>query len=133
MGNPAFHRSAFQKTLENHLNLSTTTCHLSKRLVSYKQSRNTDSYEPIVLNFSDGSAATCDVLIGADGIYSVTRQELLRDHAKESLDQAADLLDKADAVWSGTVAYRGIVPVEKLAAVSPNHRALTKPVNVSIS
>lgn len=41
------------------------------------------------------------------------------------------LLDVIEPVWSGSFCYRGIFPKDKLAAMDPNHRALTKPINVS--
>ena len=44
---------------------------------------------------------------------------------------AKSLLDVIEPVWSGSYAYRGIFPKEKLAAVNPDHRALVRPINVS--
>ena len=106
------------------------TCHFSKRLVEYTQPRSLD---PISLQFKDGTTKTCDVLIGADGIHSASRHKLLNDVAEHANSQefVKELLAKVDPVWSGTVAYRAVIPSVKLRAVNPGHTALTKPVLVS--
>ena len=53
----------------------------------------------ITLTFENGARVTCDLVIGADGIRSVVRQRI-------GLDVAA--------TSEGVMAYRGLVPVEKL-------------------
>jgi salicylate hydroxylase len=53
----------------------------------------------ITLTFENGASATSDLVIGADGIRSVVRQRL-------GLD--------TPATSEGVMAYRGMVPVEKL-------------------
>ena len=53
----------------------------------------------VTLTFENGASATSDLVIGADGIRSVVRQRL-------GLD--------APATSEGVMAYRGMVPVEKL-------------------
>ncbi|MFY0612023.1 MAG: FAD-dependent monooxygenase [Hyphomicrobiaceae bacterium] len=50
--------------------------------------------------FEDGTEATADLIIGADGIHSVVRQHIVGP-------------DKPR--FSGNVAYRGLAPVERLA------------------
>lgn len=67
----------------------------------------------------------CDVLLGCDGIKSVIRAQMLRDRAKENND--GSLLDLIDPVWSGTIAYRGLIPAERL---NEEHRALGAPMMV---
>ncbi|AOY95264.1 salicylate hydroxylase [Cupriavidus sp. USMAA2-4] len=62
------------------------------------------------LRFADGSSDDVDVLIGADGIHSVVRTALF---GQES------------PVFTGQVAYRAVVPAERLAGV-PNLDAFTK-------
>jgi len=62
------------------------------------------------LTFADGSRQDVDVLIGADGIHSVVRRALLGDE---------------HPIFTGVVAYRAVVPAEKLAGV-PNIGAFTK-------
>lgn len=77
--------------------------HFNKRLegIEYKAG------EEVSLRFKDGTIATADAVIGADGVHSAVRQYLL---------------DKEDAkpTFAGSVAYRGLVSmaaaVEKLGA-----------------
>ena len=93
------------------------------------------------LKFNDGEIVECDVLIGADGIHSVTRRILLELAALDiEADEprggrrAADLLrSSADPVWSGHTAYRAVASAERLKKVNPNHRILTTPQIVSLS
>ena len=54
---------------------------------------------PVVMRFSDGTSATADVVIGADGIHSNVRKYLLG-------------ADAAQPVFSGNVAYRGIISMD---------------------
>ena len=54
---------------------------------------------PVVMRFSDGTSATADVVIGADGIHSNVRKYLLGTEA-------------AKPVFSGYVAYRGIINMD---------------------
>ncbi|KAF7428286.1 hypothetical protein PC9H_007507 [Pleurotus ostreatus] len=111
-----FHRAQFLDVLIDRL--PTGVAHFGKRLRSYSQSNN----GPIGLRFSDGSMVECDVLLGCDGIKSVIRGQMLRDRAKENND--GSLLDLVDPVWSGTIAYRGLIPAERL---NEEHRALGAP------
>ncbi|QJI29600.1 NAD(P)-binding protein [Pseudomonas sp. ADAK18] len=64
----------------------------------------------IGLHFKDGSRHRCDLLIGADGIHSVVRSALFGDEHPR---------------FTGVVAYRAVVPVERVAHV-PNIQAFTK-------
>jgi salicylate hydroxylase len=62
------------------------------------------------LIFAGGERAHCDVLIGADGIHSVVRNTLFgKEHPR----------------FTGVVAYRAVVPAEKVAHV-PDIQAFTK-------
>ena len=64
----------------------------------------------VQISFTDGTQATVDVLIGADGIHSVVRSALFgEEHPR----------------FTGVVAYRAVVPAEKVAHV-PNIQAFTK-------
>lgn len=131
-----FHRSHFQKALANRLDESIVTAHFKKRLISYTQpsSEDIDKLHPIELQFKDGTTATCDMLIGADGIHSAIRGQMYRDLAGEIKTQdpagAERLLDVIDVVWSGSLAFRGVFPKEKLEAIAPGHRVMTAPMNV---
>lgn len=62
------------------------------------------------LRFANGSSEDVDVLIGADGIHSIVRTALLGEE---------------HPIFTGVVAYRAVVPAEKLAGV-PNLGAFTK-------
>jgi salicylate hydroxylase len=53
----------------------------------------------VTLDFADGTSASGDVLIGADGVHSVIRQALF---------------GAGQAEFTGVVAWRGLVPAEKL-------------------
>ena len=81
------------------------TVQFSKRLTSVQQKDGR-----VHLGFEDGSTDVVDVLIGADGIHSSVRTALF---GKESPD------------FTGVVAYRAVVPAEKLAGL-PNLDAFTK-------
>jgi salicylate hydroxylase len=119
------HRGQFQTILVNRLHPNCKT-HLSKRLVSYTQSP--DENEPVCLTFDDGSTATCDVLIGADGVRSVVRQKMVDELAVRSElsgkhDDAQKWRDFMAAKFSGVLVYRTVIPSEKLAKINPNHNA----------
>jgi salicylate hydroxylase len=62
------------------------------------------------LNFTDGSSARVDVLVGADGIHSAVRTAMF------GAEQPR---------FTGVVAFRAVVPAERLACV-PNLQAFTK-------
>jgi salicylate hydroxylase len=51
-------------------------------------------------SFGNGARCTADVLLGADGIHSTVRTQLFGDEAP---------------LFAGCVAYRGLVPVERIA------------------
>lgn len=55
-----------------------------------------------VARFADGSNVEADLVVGADGIHSAVRSALFGPEAP---------------VYSGAVAYRGLVPAEKIAAL----------------
>lgn len=77
--------------------------HFNKRV----QSLEDEPGKEVVLRFNDGATATADAVIGADGIHNHVREYLL---GKEN----------AQPVFAGSVAYRGLVPIdaaiEKLGA-----------------
>ncbi len=64
----------------------------------------------ITVRFADGGEDRVDVLVGADGIHSMVRTALF---GQES------------PIFTGVVAYRAVVPAERLAGV-PNLNAFTK-------
>ena len=77
--------------------------HLGHRLVAIEPSG-----EAVRLRFANGRSADVDVLIGADGVRSTVR---------------AHVAGEERAAYSGTSAFRGIVPVRNLPSL-PDPRAL---------
>ena len=119
------HRAVVQDVLLKHVSPE-VKIHLSHRLESYAHTE--DAAQRIQLNFKNGQVARCDLLIAADGVHSTVRRQFLPRLA-EKLGKP-DLLESVDPLFSGSKAYRNLVPTEKLAAVWPNHPALTKPRSV---
>ncbi|KAG6877628.1 hypothetical protein C0993_005540 [Termitomyces sp. T159_Od127] len=107
-----FHRADFHAVLVKHL-----SCQIqySKRLKTY---RRLESGE-LELLFDDHSISRCDLLIGADGIKSAVRQTFLHEQAQKALAEgrtadADTLLAAVHPAWTGALAYRALVPVDKL-------------------
>ncbi|KAG6844819.1 hypothetical protein H0H87_003386 [Tephrocybe sp. NHM501043] len=122
-----FHRADFQKVLLRRLPKSCKT-HCSKRLRSYSQRLS----GPIEVVFEDGSSTTCDVLIGADGLKSAVRKGVLREKADWARSEgrrgeASYHESLGDPVWSGTNAYRALIPTEALKRSFPDHKILSRP------
>lgn len=113
-------RAGFQRVLLRHLPPTCQT-HFHKKLVSFDDSMD----GPIVLHFEDGSTAECDILIGADGIKSAVRHSFLTTLEKAGTISHDEAMTSKQPVWTGTIAYRGIVPKKALESVSPDHRAVT--------
>ncbi|THU98831.1 FAD/NAD(P)-binding domain-containing protein [Dendrothele bispora CBS 962.96] len=108
-GVATFHRADVQQAL---LKNSPPFCkiHLSHRLSHYLEEDNS-----VKLFFLNGSTATCDLLIGADGIKSIVRQHL---HAQPN----------NGITYTGTVAFRGLIPVENLPTTYNDSRQRDDPV-----
>jgi salicylate hydroxylase len=79
--------------------------HLGKKITTI-----TPHDDGATVGFADGSSATVDVLIGADGIHSPTR---------------AALFGPEHPTFSGLVSYRSVVDTAKLPGI-PNLGAFTK-------
>lgn len=129
----AFHRADFQSVLLNHIG-QRYSIRTSKRLASYRQSSS--SSKPITLTFTDQTTATCDLLVGADGIHSAVRRTLLLDQAgayakRGHAIEAQSIANSIDPIWSGQTAFRAVIPVERVMNAFPGHRALNTPVQVS--
>jgi salicylate hydroxylase len=62
----------------------------------------------VELQFADGSTATADVVVGADGVHSKIRPHIV---------------GPIPGQYSGTVGYRGLVPIEEMPSL-PDHMAL---------
>ncbi|EIW82784.1 FAD/NAD(P)-binding domain-containing protein [Coniophora puteana RWD-64-598 SS2] len=121
------HRADFHSVLLDNVSPSVET-YTSKRLDSYTQPSADNPSEPIILNFRDGSTATCDILVGADGVKSVVRkfmmQNLSRDVDALKKCSTEEYLACIEPVFSGGVSYRTLIQADKLRAVDPNHRVL---------
>ncbi|MDN4573958.1 salicylate hydroxylase [Pandoraea cepalis] len=101
------HRADLLQALEQAV--PATSIALGKKLVSFEAPGNAQP-GPIRLAFADGTHDDVDVLIGADGIHSVVRTGLFGPESPE---------------FTGVVAYRAVVPADKLDGV-PNLGAFTK-------
>lgn len=77
--------------------------HFGKRLENLQD--RTSEGENLVLHFKDGTTAEVDAVIGADGVHSHTRDYVLKDKSNK---------DKCQPEYSGAVAYRNLVPMEKV-------------------
>lgn len=110
-----------KRKIPNRYSVST-----SKRVKTY--TRELDG--SITLHFTDGSLANCDVLVGADGIHSRIRQSMFRRIAEH--DGVSDIAEldsiqsKTGPVWTGTLAYRSLIPKETLESVHPGHQACVR-------
>ncbi|KAF5362393.1 hypothetical protein D9756_002183 [Leucocoprinus leucothites] len=116
-----YHRPDVLQVLIDHLPERFQT-HFNKRLSNYTRLPN----GKIELCFTDGFVTTCDILIGADGIKSVVRRQMVAEQARDAVmkgrpDEADLLLRTADPKWSGIVAYRALVPTERLIAYRDAH------------
>ena len=132
-GMMGLHRAEFHEVL---LNLLSSRCRTStsKRLENYVQRPGA----PIELLFQDGTTATCDVLIGADGVKSAVRKAMLKEAATLAESQhrnsdATELRNLNEPRFSGFFSYRALIPAERLSSISPQHRALSTATRVRFS
>ncbi|KAF9064305.1 FAD/NAD-P-binding domain-containing protein [Rhodocollybia butyracea] len=115
------HRAQLVDMLKSRLP-RTCTIHTSKCLESY--TRCTDS--SYILRFTDGSTATTDVLIGADGVRSAVRKSMFQDLSVQG-KLPPDLLSPeafhkaVEPQWSGITVYRSLIQSQKLREISPDN------------
>jgi salicylate hydroxylase len=95
------HRADLQRILSGRL--GGTGLHLGHQLANL-----VEQSDSIGLEFANSRSAEADLVIGADGVRSVVR---------------GFVTGGDDIVYSGTSAFRGIVPVERLPSL-PNPQAL---------
>ncbi len=102
-GAPYFgiHRADLQKILGGAF--GGENVHLGCRLVNI-----VEQSDSVVLEFANGRTEHADLVVGADGVRSTVRRWI----------SGAD-----DAIYSGTSAFRGIVPVENLPSL-PDPQAI---------
>ncbi|KAJ9475083.1 Salicylate hydroxylase [Pseudozyma hubeiensis] len=81
-------------------------CNFGKRLKSLEQPSSADG--KVKLTFEDGTTHETDLVIGCDGIHSRVRGALDPSTAGPSAVAGSDSL-----VWSGTWAYRGLIPRQR--------------------
>ncbi|KAF9453996.1 FAD/NAD(P)-binding domain-containing protein [Macrolepiota fuliginosa MF-IS2] len=118
-----FHRASFLDAFVNHL--PPDLAHFGKRLLSYAYPSN-NTTRGAQLYFADGSTSECDILIGCDGIKSTIRTQMYENRAGETNDSS--LLSYIKPLWTGTIAYRGLVGVENLKKMGgEDHRAIENP------
>lgn len=109
-------RSTMSSILAGMLDLSRCKLHLRRRLTHYEEVAAPDGRTTIFLNFEDGTRAECDLLVGADGIFSRVRRELFEGQP-----------EFAQHHFSGQLAYRmSCSPdaLRRLHATKPDHAAL---------
>ena len=70
--------------------------------VGHRFSHLTDRGDRVVAYFENGSDVSVDALVGADGIHSIVRSMVFGEESPQ---------------FTGCVAYRGLVPAEKLASL----------------
>ena len=132
-GPSSMHRQRMLAILEKHLPPSCTV-HLKKRLVSYTEPEGEDAHSTssIRLEFADGTIATADVLIGADGIRSAVRKTMFEAASKVQGDDKTDMKQYIDATFTGMSVYRSLIPAEALAKDNPENSSLKVLTLVSI-
>jgi salicylate hydroxylase len=98
----------------------TNELHLDHQLLSYEELDN-----EITLHFDNGHTASCDFLVGADGIRSAVRAGFLE-------NQGLSHSPSIGPIWTGAYVYRGLISVDQLRAEYPGHRACETGVYVRI-
>lgn len=93
--------------------------HLSSRVVACEEKGNIAS-----IKFEDGTTASFDLVIGADGLKSVVRRDLVT-------AKFPNEIDRIQPIRSGSLVYRFLVPMQTLLQKAPNHPAITKATMVS--
>ncbi|KDR80370.1 hypothetical protein GALMADRAFT_136860 [Galerina marginata CBS 339.88] len=117
-GSISLHRADLQDVLLGNFS-SSIHCHLSHRLSTYRQTEN-----GVELEFKNGKTATCDLLVGADGINSAVRKVFLAEGNDVSQEEETTI---ARPLWTGTYVYRNLIDSELIRKEAPNHHGLTTP------
>ncbi|QJQ97899.1 salicylate 1-monooxygenase [Halomonas sp. PGE1] len=96
-GQSSVHRADFLDAIVAQLPAG--IAHFGKRCVEVTQQGDSAT-----AHFADGTSFTADILIGFDGIKSVVRANVL----------PAETFGEIAPFWSGTYAYRGMIPTAQL-------------------
>lgn len=103
--------------------------HFKKRLIKYEVK---DGH--VALRFADGTTASADLLVGADGIGSATRttmyHQLSAGCAKSNPAESKRLAGFIHPAWTGTYAYRALIDPNRLILKSSSHQATKAPMIV---
>ncbi|PBL04279.1 salicylate hydroxylase [Armillaria gallica] len=91
--------------------LDPSTVHFNKRCVSITSTEITT-----VISFTDGTKHKADMVIGADGIRSVTRNYVVGEDVQKHM------------VFTNTIAYRGLILLEDLKAAGLQTVLSTRPI-----
>ncbi|KZO91567.1 salicylate 1-monooxygenase [Calocera viscosa TUFC12733] len=84
--------------------------YFGKHVVNYEQIPSGG----VKMIFKDGTSFESDVLVAADGIKSSVRGVMYGDKA-----------DTVEPKWSGSIAYRGLIPMEKVVPLLGEHTSKT--------
>ncbi len=129
-GSITVHRADTLKVLTDSLSKDVGT-HFMKQLVGYVQ--NTSGV--ITMSFADGTTAEADIVVGADGLKSVTREVMYRNFADAAKGhdeiKAQNFESFIQPTWSGMYAYRALIDSEKLHKIAPGHQSISKAILVS--
>ncbi|KAF8526227.1 hypothetical protein BU17DRAFT_62211 [Hysterangium stoloniferum] len=118
----SLHRADLLHILLRRVPKSST--HLRKRFVRYEYT-SSDHDAPIRVHFADGSTTECDVLLGADGLRSAVRGQIMREAAEDpNKGRKFPYENHIHPRFSGTIAYRILLPAASLAARNPDHPML---------
>ncbi|EJD50223.1 FAD/NAD(P)-binding domain-containing protein [Auricularia subglabra TFB-10046 SS5] len=101
-------RSVFARNCERS---SKTQISFNKRLASFSPISEIGGEDGYELIFTDGTTATCDVVIGADGVRSPVRARMFDLAATQVADDS--LREFGPPLWSGQNVYRTLIPMNR--------------------
>lgn len=93
-----FYRVHLHQALQAHV--CPTKIHLSKAFDTVDLDKSTGE---LTISFTDGTTATADILLGADGIHSPVRRQFV---------------PSANTKWTGWVTFRSVFPIAHVSHIS---------------